>query len=767
MKQFFSVTGMGCSACQSAVEKAVAAINGVANVSVNLIDNSMTVLYDETLVTPDTVIDAVKKAGYGASLVGDTPDSDSLSVGKKKASLRERLLSNIVLKNFVVSCALLVPLIYLNLAGMFSWAHPMNLSPYIQMILAIAILIINKEYFVRSFKGFKSKTYGMDTLVAVSSSLTYIYSIYRVTANIVISKRFLFTDWFNMRYASSMGNAPECMYFFEASAMVVTLITLGKALESATKARTMIAVKNLISLSPGEAYVEKENAEVVVKVSDIEIGDTVLVRMGDRVPVDGTVIFGTASFDTSMLTGESVLKDLGEGMQVVAGSLCLDGFVKVKAQKVGTDTTLSQMIEIVKNAGAGKAPIQRRVDRVSAIFVPIILTISMITFLAWIFMGYGIAFSLNMAVSVMVISCPCALGLATPTAIMAGTGNAAANGILTREASCLETARNTTYVLLDKTGTLTEGNLSVTDVYVTDDTDEKDFIFKAAVLETVSTHPYAKAIRMHALKFFTAFELMEERAFGAKTIKGGISAIIGVRTWCAGNEELMVDRGIDVSALKEKAEELKGCGKTVIWIADKTLRGIMAISDSVKASSKEAVACMKESGLKVAMITGDNAVTAQKIAGELGIENVFSEVLPADKHAIVEKLKGEGEIVAMIGDGVNDAAALTVADTGISLGSGTDIAIDSSDFILMRNSVKDACYIFSLSKRVMKTIRQNLFWAFVYNVIAIPIAAGALYVPFGLKLAPGISVACMSVSSLFVVLNALRLNKRSPNNDIL
>ena len=760
MKQIYKITGMGCSACQAAVEKAVKNLNGITSVNVSLIENSMTVVYEEKRLDGKDIIKAVKKAGYGAELESEETGSSGLCIEPSEKTLKERLSKDAALRRFVVSLILLIPLVYLNFAAMYSLVQPVDLSPYLQFILALCILVVNREYFVRGARSIINRAPGMDALISIGALTAFLYSVYRIVKNIVSAGTLFYTSVLNRSNPDSMGNSPECMYFFESAGMIFTIITLGKMLESKSKAHTMDAIGNLVSLSPKTAAVLEAGVEKTVKVSELKPGDIVLVRMGERVPADGEIVEGEGTFDSSSLTGESLPVDSGAGMQIMSGSLCLDGFVKIKVNKAGKDTTLSRIIELVREAGAAKAPIQRLADTISGYFVPIILSISAITLIVWLILGYGFDFSLNMAISVMVISCPCALGLATPTAIMAGTGNAALHGILIRSAQCLETAKDITTVILDKTGTVTEGNMSVTDVYTVDGEDVSKFVFMAAVLETVSSHPYAKAVKMYALNSFSPNELMEFKAVDAKTVSGGgISASIDGERWYAGNERLLADNGIDYSKLETKAQMLRNHGKSVLFFATDKLKGIIAVADAVKQDSIEAVQEMKKNGLKVMLVTGDNASTAASIGAQLGIDSILSGVFPEDKDREVKKLIAAGEKVAMVGDGVNDAPALVSSDVGIAIGGGTEVAIDAADFILMRNSVKDVAYIFSLSNRVIGNIKQNLFWAFFYNCVSIPIAAGVLYLPLGLKLTPGLSVACMCLSSLFVVTNALKLRK--------
>ena len=723
MNQKFKVTGMGCSACVAAVEKAVKATDGITSVSVSLIENAMTVDFDEHATNTECIINAVKGAGYGAEL-------DTGIIVKKP---REK---SVLLTRFLPSLILLLPLVYLNMAGMMNWPYPEKIHGYIQFALSLGILIINRIYFVKGFKSFVHKAPGMDALISIGAGVSFIYSTY-----LLIIK--------------SQGP-----FFFESAGMIFTLITLGKALEAGSKAHTMDAIKALSDLMPERVTVIRDNEERTIGFEALQKGDVVLVRAGEGIPVDGTVIKGNASVDKSALTGESIPEEAYVGDKVVSGSVLVDGYLMVEAEKTGTETTLYSIIDMVKAAASKKTPIERLADRISGYFVPVVVGISLITLIIWLAVGKDFNFALNMAISVIVISCPCALGLATPTAVMAGTGNAARHGILIRSAECLETARNVDTVVLDKTGTVTEGELNVTDIVAAGSADEKKMLLMAAVLEAASNHPYAKAIRNKALEIYEPSDIMAHFAKEALSIHGqGMWGKIDDKDFFCGNEKLLNAHDISVEPLRDRASALQSEGKTVLYFAGDGMLGLFAIADVVKSDSKEAITIMKEAGLDVILLTGDHKKTADAIGREIGIDNIISEVLPEDKHNKIDALMEEGRHVAMVGDGINDAAALVKADVGIAVGNGTRIAIDSADFILMRNSVKDVAYVFSLSKRVIKIIKQNLFWAFIYNAMGIPIAAGALYNAFGITLTPMIAAACMSVSSLFVVTNALRLRK--------
>lgn len=577
----------------------------------------------------------------------------------------------------------------------------------------------------------------MDALVSIGAGISFIYS-------------------FCILIVGSKGP-----FFFESAGMIFTLITLGKALESNSKAHTMDAINALSKILPDTVSVIRDGEELKIKLSSLRKGDNVIVRAGEGISVDGDVIKGEAVIDKAALTGESLPLEVKEGDSVASGSIVRDGYIEVKAERVGSETTLSEIIETVKNAAIEKTPIERLADKVSGIFVPVILSLSLVTFITWLIISKDFPFSLKMAINVIVISCPCALGLATPTAIMAGTGNAAERGVVIRSSECLETARKVTSVVLDKTGTVTEGELKVTDVIAKEGIKKEELLLAAAVLESVSSHPYAKAIRECAVEYVSPKDIMEFSVSDFKQEMGmGLEGTISDTKYLCGNERLFSENGVDCSEYEETISNLRKQGKTVLLFGDSEVKGIFAISDSIRNDSKSAIEELKKQGLKIFLVSGDNKETTETIAKSVGISEVVSEVMPEKKHEFVEELMKNGECVAMVGDGINDAPALVRADIGISVGSGTGVAIDSADFVLLKNSLKDIPYIFSLSKKVMRIVKQNLFWAFFYNAIGIPIAAGVFIKPFGLEFNPMLAAGCMSISSLFVVLNALRLRKR-------
>lgn len=719
MTQKFDVTGMGCSACVAAVEKAVKGLSGVQSVSVSLLENAMTVDFDEKTVSSEDIINAVVNAGYEAK------ESSLASFVVKKPE------ESMFKKRFLPSLCFLIPLMYLNMAEMFGLPYPKNISGYIQCILSLAILLINRIYFIRGYNSLVHKAAGMGALISIGAGVSFIYSVYLL---IIGSK------------------GP---FYFESAGMIFTMITLGKSLEANSKAHTKDAINELAALIPETVSVVIDGKEVKKESRFLLKGETVIIRAGECIPVDGKILKGEASLDKAALTGESLPEDVKEGDLVVSGSKVLDGYLYIEAEKTGAETTLYSIIEMVKEAASKKTPVERLADKISGFFVPVVLSISFVTFIAWLIFGKNFEVALNMAISVVVVACPCALGLATPTAIMAGTGNAAKHGILIRSGECLETARKVTTVVLDKTGTVTEGELSVEEIVFEKKETVNEVLLKVAALEATSGHPYAKAIVSKV-----GYDVINQKTENVEYISGqGMKGFVDGQEILCGNRKLLAENGLRPEALLDRATEYTSKGKTVLFFTNRTDYGFFVISDSVKKDSKEAVESLLKQGIKVVLLTGDNKETAEAISKEIGITEVYSEVLPKDKHEVIEKLMNSGEIVAMVGDGINDAPSLAKADVGIAVGSGTQIAIDSADFILMKDSLLDVSYALNLSKRVFRTIKQNLFWAFIYNCIGISLASGIFFVPFGIKFTPIISAICMSLSSLFVVTNALRLRK--------
>ncbi len=642
---------------------------------------------------------------------------------------------------------------------MLSLPAPVDLSCYIQFVLAAAILYINRIFFKKGVMGIINRAPGMDTLISIGAAAAFLYSTSLIIKNIITTKQFLFEKILSMNNSGSMGHT---MYFFESAGMIFTLITLGKMLEANSKAHTMDAINALSKLSLGKVTVLRDGEERTILSEAVRVGDLVYIREGDKIPADGTVTEGFGAVNKAALTGESVPEEVTGSDKVMAGSICVSGFFKFTVDKAGEDTTLSSIIRLVKEAAVKKAPVQLLADRIAGFFVPIVSGISLITFIVWLCMGYPMSDAINFAISVLVISCPCALGLATPAAVMAATGNAAGNNVLIRSSECLETANLIDTVVIDKTGTLTTGIISVTDADACDGTDINEAMLKTLSLEAGSSHPYAEAVRSYALEKF-GISKADKTADDIETIPGrGIKGIIDGAEYIIGNQKFLEEKKIEIPADRlEAAEAMMHEGKTVLFMGSSKCELILGLKDTVKPDSLNAIEHFKKIGITPILATGDSDVTAKVMAEELGISEYYGGILPADKHDIIDKLQSEGRKVAMIGDGINDAPALVKADLGIAIGRGSDIAIDSADVILMKDSLSDAAYVIELGKRTLKVIKENLFWAFFYNVIGIPIAAGALFIPFGVKLSPAIAAACMSLSSLFVVTNALRLRKRS------
>lgn len=737
----YNVTGMSCAACSARVEKAVSAVEGVTSCSVSLLTNSMGV---EGTASPSDIIKAVENAGYGASLKGNEKAKDSAD------DLTDRE-TPMMIKRLIASLVFLLPLLYLSMGHMlWDWKLPPFLNGnhvamgLVQLLLTAIIMVINQKFFVSGFRAVIHKSPNMDTLVAMGSGISFLWSVYVL---------------FHMTGAVVTGDEKAVMddmmnFYFEAAAMILTLITVGKTLEAYSKGKTTDALKGLMELSPKTAVVERDGKEQTIPAEQVNIGDVFVVRPWEHIPVDGLVIDGTSAVDESALTGESIPIDKLTGDGVSAGTVNQSGFLRCEAVKVGEDTTLSQIIKMVSDAAATKAPIAKLADRVSAVFVPAVIGIALVTLIIWLAVGQTTGYALARAISVLVISCPCALGLATPVSIMVGSGVGAKNGILFKTAVSLEETGKAQIVVLDKTGTITKGEPSVTDI-IPINTDEKTLIGTAFSLEQKSEHPLAKAVVSYAEKHDT--ELSEVTDF--KAVSGsGLTARLDDRTYYGGNAGFI---GSKVKISDEAdliAQLLADEGKTPLFFADESrLLGIIAVADTIKEDSPEAIAQLKNMGLKTVMLTGDNQRTANAIGKQVGVDMVIAGVLPNEKERVVRKLQEQGK-VAMIGDGINDAPALTRADIGIAIGAGTDVAIDAADVVLMKSHLTDAAAALRLSRKTMRNIRQNLFWAFIYNVIGIPLAAGAYIRLFGCELDPKFGAAAMSLSSVSVVTNALRLN---------
>jgi len=750
----FDVTGMTCASCVAHVEKSVSKLDGVKSVNVNLLTNSMTVTFEELNLKTDVIEKSVDNAGYKAHLqVYTNSQNTSLPqidyVKKEQNSLKLR---------WRISFVFLIPLFYVSMGHMIGLPFPSQFSAYeyaflyafIQFWLTLPIIYINRSYFIRGFMSLFKFAPNMDSLISIGASAAVIYGVYGL---------------FRIERAMTVGDTHTINRFihdlyFESAATILTLITLGKYLEAKSKGRTTDAIKRLMNLAPKFATVIRHKIEFEIPVEEVVVNEIVVVRPGQQIPVDGIVYTGSSSVDESALTGESMPVFKKKGDKVLSASINKSGYFTVKATKVGKDTTLSQIIHLVEAASSSKAPISKLADKISAIFVPIVIVIALVASGTWMLMGYSFEFSLSIGIAVLVISCPCALGLATPVAIMIGTGKGADYGILIKSAESLQLAHKIDTVVLDKTGTVTEGKPQVTDIYTGKSITENELLEIAASLEKPSEHPLAEAILKKAHK--NKIHILPVENF--KAIPGqGIEASLNGKAFVAGNLKLMTDRKIDLLEFAALVDKLANEGKTALFIAtEKEVLGVIAVADVVKPTSKEAIKLFKAMGLNVIMLTGDHAKTAAAIQTQLGISSVIAEVLPQDKDREISKLQAAGHIVAMIGDGINDAPALMRSDLGIAIGAGTDIAIDSADIVLMRSDLLDAVTTLRLSKAVMTNIKQNLFWAFFYNIIGIPLAAGVFYVMLDWKLNPMFAAAAMSFSSVTVVLNALRLLRFKP-----
>ncbi|MFR1723971.1 heavy metal translocating P-type ATPase [Emergencia timonensis] len=756
MKEKFKVTGMTCSACSSRVEKTVSKLEGTDQVSVNLLTGTMQVSYDDNLIDDGKIIEAVEKAGYGASLdSGDAPSTNGKAEAEEasKAAFDE---AKQMKHRLIWSVVLLVPLMYVSMGHMLTGKHmpdqPLTMV-LLQVVFLIPIVVLNKKYFLKGFPSLFRGSPNMDSLIAMGSAAAIIYgvfAIFRMTTGYETGNMDLVH-----RYAGDI--------YFESAAMILTLITVGKYLETRSKGKTSQAIEKLMNLAPKTATVERNGIEVEIPAGELVTGDILVIRPGESIAADGEIISGTTSIDESAITGESIPVEKQPGDKAVSATINKTGFIKVRCEKVGDDTTISQIIRLVDEASASKAPIARMADKIAGIFVPVVIGIAIIAAVIWLIAGAGFEFALSIGISVLVISCPCALGLATPVAIMVGTGKGAENGILIKSGEALETAHSVDTVVMDKTGTITEGKPKVTDV-LNFDIDQNQLIEIASGLESGSEHPLAEAVMEYAgVKGIRPAEAEHfEAVFGR-----GIKASIDGKAYLAGNAALMGEAGIDTAAIQTTLNDLADQGKTPLIFAgaDKVI-GVIAVADVEKASSREAIEAFADMKIDVVMLTGDNKRTAEALRKRLHIPKVIAEVLPSDKEKHIAALQAEGHKVAMIGDGINDAPALAKADVGIAIGAGTDVAIESADAVLMRNDLLDAVTAVRLSKSVIKNIKENLFWAFFYNTIGIPLAAGALYPMFELKLSPMFGAAAMSLSSVCVVLNALRLKrfkvKRSP-----
>ena len=758
MQEKYNVTGMTCAACQARVQKSVSHLAGVQDCNVNLLKNSMVVTYDDQTVNSGQIIAAVEKAGYGASLQqakGSKAAAQAVSpvdtAKKEYETMRRR-----VIWSFVFT----IPLFYISMGHMMGWPLPsfflgtQNSMIYALtlFLLVLPVAIINSKYYRMGFKTLFHGSPNMDSLIALGSGASLAYGVYAL-----------------YKIAWGFGHGDLAMVdqfthdlYFEGAGTILILITLGKFFEARAKGRTSDAINKLMNLAPKKATVVRDGVETVIPAEEVEKGDILIVKTGESVPVDGVLLEGSGSVDESAITGESIPVDKQVGDKVIGATINQSGYFKMRADKVGDETALSQIIKLVDEATSSKAPIAKLADRVAGIFVPVVIGIALLAMVVWLICGATFEFAMTIAVSVLVVSCPCALGLATPTAIMVGTGRGASNGILIKSAEALETAHSVNVVVMDKTGTITQGKPVVTDLVCRSGVTEDQLLQIAASLEKLSEHPLARAIVAKAEKKNTQFLPVEQfEQIPGQGIKGSIKGL----SCLAGNQKLLNAQGVHDEALERLQDQMADQGKTPLFFASAgKLIGMVAVADVVKPSSKQAIADLQSMGIEVVMLTGDHKKTAEAIRKQVGVDRVVAEVLPQDKEQEVRKLQESGKKVAMVGDGINDAPALARADVGIAIGAGTDVAMESADIVLMRSDLLDVAGAIELSKATIRNIKENLFWAFFYNVIGIPIAAGCWYTAFNLKMNPMVAALAMSFSSVFVVSNALRLRFFKPKH---
>ena len=752
----YNVTGMSCAACSARVEKAVSKVPGVTSCSVSLLTNSMGV---EGTASPSDIIAAVEAAGYGASEKGhhaaEQAGGNGVSIAEAEDSLKDRETPKMK-RRLIASICFWVPLMYISMGHMmWNWPLPSVLADnhmaigLVELLLTTAVMVINQKFFVNGFKGLIHGGPNMDTLVALGASASYVYSLYAL---------------FAMSAALTQGDAAGAMsymheFYFESAATILTLITVGKLLEAISKGRTTDALKGLMKLAPKTATVIRNGSEEVVSIEQVRKGDIFVVKPGENIPVDGIVLEGTSAVNESALTGESIPVDKNAGDAVSAATLNQSGYLRCEASRVGEDTTLSQIIQMVSDAAATKAPIAKVADRVSGVFVPAVIAIAIVTLIVWLLAGQTVGFALARAISVLVISCPCALGLATPVAIMVGNGMGAKNGIMFKTAVSLEEAGKTQIVALDKTGTITSGEPKVTDMIPADGVTEQELLSYAYALEKKSEHPLARAVIVKAEENGQKDSLKQLKAEEFQAVPGnGLSGKIGGSLICGGNLKFISQNTEISEATSQTAGRLAEEGKTPLFFSrDGRLMGIIAVADVIKEDSPKAIRELQNMGIRVVMLTGDNERTAKAIGAQAGVDEVIAGVLPDGKESVIRSLKKKGK-VAMVGDGINDAPALTRADMGIAIGAGTDIAIDAADVVLMKSRLTDVPAAIRLSRATLRNIHENLFWAFFYNAIGIPLAAGVWIPLFGWQLNPMFGAAAMSLSSFCVVSNALRLN---------
>lgn len=745
-KQLLDITGMSCSACSSRIEKVVNKMQGVEQMNVNLLKNNAHVTFDESVVDEKAIIARIEKLGFGArvhaaNVAAPVPQQDTAA--QEMEEMRQRLIGSLLFAGLVF---------YQHMGRMWGWPLPSFIlgqeneliNALLQMLWCIPVLFIDRKYFIHGVRNLLSGAPNMDSLIAVGSGASFIYGLYSV---------------FGMAYAFGhnrldlLPGFADALYF-EASAVILALVTVGKFMEARAKSHTSDAIKALMNLTPKTALVERHGLQGEIPVEEVVTGDVLIVKSGASVPVDGKIIEGSAALDESALTGESLPVDKTIGDKVIGGTINRSGYFKMEATAIGADTALAKIIALVDEATSSKAPIAKLADKVSGYFVPAVIGIAVLAAVVWLVLGASWHFALTIAISVLVISCPCALGLATPTAIMVGTGRGAKSGILIKSATALETAHKIDTVILDKTGTITAGKPVVTDILPIKIT-ENELLAFAAGLEKLSEHPLGEAIVAAA----EAKQLVLTEAGNYKQIPGqGVTAELAGAECAAGNLKLLEALNVDVSSLMERYDKLAAQGKTPLYfVRAGELLGCIAVADTVKPTSREAIGKLQAMGLRVLMVTGDNQATAEAIRAQVGVDEAVAQVLPQDKEAVIRKLQQEGHIVAMVGDGINDAPALARADVGIAIGAGTDIAIEAADMVLIKSDLLDVAKAICLSRSVMTNIKENLFWAFIYNAVGIPFAAGVFYTAFGWLLNPLIAAAAMSCSSVSVVTNALRL----------
>ncbi len=746
-KELLDITGMSCSACSSRIEKVVNKMQGVEQINVNLLTNNAHITFDESLVDEAAIIARIEKLGFGASVHAQSkaaaPVKHEDAAAAEMEEMRERLIGSIIFAGLIF---------YQHMGRMWGWPLPAFIlgqeneliNALIQMLLCIPVVFIDRKYFIHGARNLLNGAPNMDSLICVGSGASFIYGLYSV---------FGMAYAFGHNHLELLPGFADALYF-EASAVILALVTVGKFMEARAKSHTSDAIKALMNLAPKTALVERHGVQGEIPAEDVVTGDVLIVKSGASVPVDGKIIEGSGALDESAITGESLPIDKSIGDTVTGGTINQSGYFKMEATAVGTNTTLSKIIALVDEATSSKAPIAKLADKVSGYFVPAVISIAVIAAAIWLALGASWHFAITIAISVLVISCPCALGLATPTAIMVGTGRGAKNGILIKSATALETAHKIDTVVLDKTGTVTAGKPVVTDILPASGSKE-ELLALAAGLEQLSEHPLAQAIVSAAAEA----QLKLPAAADYKQIPGqGLTATVAGNAYAAGNLALMQAQGVDITKLQAQHDKLAAMGKTPLYFTSNSkLLGCIAVADTVKPTSKEAISQLKGMGIRVLMVTGDNKATAEAIRTQVGLDEAIAQVLPQDKEQVIRKLQAEGHKVAMVGDGINDAPALARADVGIAIGAGTDVAIEAADMVLIKSDLLDVPKAIRLSRSVMKNIKENLFWAFIYNTIGIPLAAGVFYTAFGWLLNPLIAAAAMSCSSVSVVTNALRL----------